>query len=305
MRFSLWPVGAGTWDDLLAVARIADDGGWDGVYVADHFMGDAGGFGPAEQPTLEATAMLAALATATSRVRLGSLVFSATYRHPAVLANWAATVDHASGGRLVLGLGAGWQENEHEQYGLPLGAPGELLRRLDEHLQVVRGLLTQPTTTLHGTYYDVTDALCEPKPVQSPLPILVGGKGDRMLRLVARHADEWNMWSTPATFAERSAALDAACEREGRDPSTIRRSTQGVVFHEPDPARAAALVEAMAPRPALAGSPASIAEQLAGYADVGVDEFIVPTAALRDGAARADFLAELLDECRRYWPSQT
>src|SRR5690606_28244737 len=144
---------------------------------------------PAEQPTLEATAMLAGLAVATSRVRLGSLVLSATYRHPAVLANWAATVDHASGGRLVLGVGAGWQENEHRQYGLRLGAPGERLARLDEHLQVLRGLLDRPTTTVRGEHYEVTDALCEPKPLQRPLPILVGGKGDRMLRLVARHAD--------------------------------------------------------------------------------------------------------------------
>ena len=214
MRFSLWPVSARSWGDLLAVARVADEGGWDGVYVADHFMGDGGGFGAAEEPTLEATAVLAALATATSRVRLGSLVLSATYRHPAVLANWAATVDHASGGRLVLGIGAGWQENEHEQYGLRLGSPGERIARLDEQLQVIRGLLTQPTTTLHGEHYDVTDALCEPKPVQSPLPILVGGKGDRMLRLVARHADEWNMWSVPSTFAERSAALVGDAEAD-------------------------------------------------------------------------------------------
>jgi F420-dependent oxidoreductase-like protein len=297
MRFSLWPVGAGSWSDLIEVARLAEDGGWDGVYVADHFMGDAGGFGPAEQPTLEATAMLAGLATATSRVRLGSLVLSATYRHPAVLANWAATVDHASGGRLVLGLGAGWQENEHEQYGLALGSPGERLARLDEHLQVVRDLLNQPTTNLHGTHYRVTDALCEPKPLQAPLPILVGGKGDRMLRLVARHADEWNMWSTPAAFAERSAALDAACELEGRDPATIRRSTQVVVLPAPDPARAAELVERLAPRPAVAGTAASIAEQFAAYRAVGVDELIVPTASLGTGAQRADFLAELLGAC--------
>jgi F420-dependent oxidoreductase-like protein len=299
MRFSLWPVSSTSWQDTLEVARIADDGGWDGVYVADHFMGDAAGFGPADQPTLEATAMLAALATATSRVRLGSLVLSATYRHPAVLANWAATVDHASGGRLVLGIGAGWQENEHEQYGLRLGSPGERIARLDEQLQVIRGLLTQPTTTVHGEHYDVTDALSEPKPVQSPLPILVGGKGDRMLRLVARHADQWNMWSVPSTFAERSAALDAACEREGRDPTTIHRSTQMVVFPVADAAKGAALVEQVAPRPAVAGDPASLAEQFAAYAEVGVDEIIVPTRTLGEGAWRADFLAALLEASRQ------
>jgi F420-dependent oxidoreductase-like protein len=299
MRLSLWPVSARSWDDLLEVARLADDGGWDGLYVADHFMGDGGGFGAVDEPTLEATAVLAALATATARVRLGSLVLSATNRHPAVLANWAATVDHASGGRLVLGIGAGWQENEHEQYGLALGSPGERISRLDEQLQIIRGLLTQPTTTVHGEHHQVVDALCEPKPLQSPLPILVGGKGDRMLRLVARHADEWNMWSTPASFAERSAALDAACEREGRDPSTIHRSTQMVVLPVADPAKGAELVGRLAPRPAIAGSPTSLAEQFAAYADVGVDEIIVPTRTLGDGAERADFLAALLDACDR------
>ncbi len=297
MRFSLWPVSARSWDDLLEIARLADDGGWDGVYVADHFMGDDGAFGAAEDPTLEATAVLGALATATERVRLGSLVLGATYRHPAVLANWAATVDHASGGRLVLGIGAGWQENEHEQYGLRLGPPGERIARLDEHLQIIRGLFTDATTTVHGEHYDVTDALCEPKPVQSPLPILVGGKGDRMLRLVARHADEWNMWSTPATFAARSAALDAACERIGRDPASIHRSTQLSVYPEPDPAKGAALVEASGARPAVAGTPARIAEQLAAYAEVGVDELIVPTRTLGEGPQRAEFLAALLDAC--------
>jgi F420-dependent oxidoreductase-like protein len=297
MRFSLWPVSARSWDDLLAVAHIADDGGWDGVYVADHFMGDGGGFGAADEPTLEATAVLAALATATSRVRLGSLVFSATYRHPAVLANWAATVDHASGGRLVLGIGAGWQENEHEQYGLALGSPGERIARLGEQLQIIRGLLTQPSTTVHGDHYEVVDALCEPKPVQARLPVLVGGKGDRMLRLVARHADEWNMWSTPTSFAERSPALDAACDREERDPTAIQRSTQMVVLPVADPAKGAELVERLAPRPALAGTPASIAEQFAAYAEAGVDEIIVPTRTLGEGAERADFLAALLEAC--------
>src|SRR3954470_22819571 len=118
MRFSIWPNLAQPWSDVLTKARHAEATGWDGVYVADHFMGDAGGFGPVETPMLEATAALGGLAVATDRVRLGSLVFGTTYRHPAVLANWAATVDRMSDGRLVLGVGAGWQENEHAQYGI-------------------------------------------------------------------------------------------------------------------------------------------------------------------------------------------
>ena len=294
MRFSIWPNLAQPWTDVVDAVRHAESTGWDGVYVADHFMGDAGGFGPAETPTLEATAALAALATATERVRLGSLVFGITYRHPAVLAKWAATVDHASGGRLLLGVGAGWQENEHQQYGIPLGSPGERIERFDEALQVLRGLLSEPTTTVHGRHYTVTDALAEPKPVQAALPILVGGKGDRMLGLVARYADEWNMWSTPEQYAERSAALDARCEQAGRDPGAIARSTQALVFLVDDATKAKELVERVAPRPAVAGTAEAIAEQMPAYRDAGVDEFIVPDFTLGQGPRRADALDALL-----------
>jgi F420-dependent oxidoreductase-like protein len=294
VRFSIWPNLAQPWSDVLDAVRHAESTGWDGVYVADHFMGDAGGFGPAEMPTLESTAALAALAGATERVRLGSLVFGITYRHPAVLAKWAATVDHASGGRLLLGVGAGWQENEHEQYGIPLGSPGERIERFEEALQVLRGLLTRPTTTVNGKHYTVTDALAEPKPVQDRLPILIGGKGDRMLGVIARHADEWNMWSTPPLFTERWTALQARCEREGRDPSTIARSTQALVFVVDDPGKGASLVDRVAPRPAIAGTPDSLSEQLAAYAEAGVGEFIVPDFTLGRGSQRADFLDALL-----------
>jgi F420-dependent oxidoreductase-like protein len=294
VRFSIWPNLAQPWSDVLDAVRHAESTGWDGVYVADHFMGDGSAFGAPETPTLEATAALAALAAATERVRLGSLVFGITYRHPAVLAKWAATVDHASDGRLLLGVGAGWQENEHQQYGIPLGSPGERIERFDEALQVLRGLLTQPTTTVHGKHYTVTEALGEPKPVGDRLPILVGGKGDRMLGLVARHADEWNMWSTPDLFTERSGALDARCEREGRDPASIARSTQALVFLVDDDAKGPGLVERVAPRPAIAGTPAGLAEKLAEYAAAGVDEFIVPDFTLGRGARRAEGLDALL-----------
>lgn len=292
MRLSLWTGLTQPWSDVLDAVRHAEATGWDGVYVADHFMGDAGGFGSEEQATLEATAALAALATATERVRLGSLVFGITYRHPAVLAKWAATVDHVSGGRLLLGVGAGWQENEHAQYGLPLGSPGERIERFEEALRVLRGLLTQTRTSVHGKHYTVTEALAEPKPVQEHMPVLIGGKGDRMLGVVARHADEWNMWSTPELFAERSAVLDERCEHIGRDPGTIARSTQALVFVLDDLAKAADLV-ARVPRPTVAGPPAAIAEQLAAYEAAGVDEFIVPDFTLGVGTMRSDALDAL------------
>ena len=295
MRFSLWASLMQPWSDVVDAAVHAEATGWDGVYVADHFMGDAGGAGPVEVPTLEATAALAALASATTRVRLAPLVLGITYRHPAVLAKWAATVDHVSAGRFTLGVGAGWQENEHEQYGIALGTPGERLARFEEALLVLKGLLRESKTTVDGDHYVVRDAIAEPKPVQSPLPILVGGKGDRMLRIVARHADQWNMWSSPEQMAERAAALDAACEAHGRDPATIHRSTQALFFLVDDDRKADDLAARVAPRPAAAGTTERIAEYVAGWRDAGVDEVIVPDFTLGSGAHRADLMDQLVE----------
>jgi alkanesulfonate monooxygenase SsuD/methylene tetrahydromethanopterin reductase-like flavin-dependent oxidoreductase (luciferase family) len=293
MRLSLWPSTSQSWADLLSVARHVDDRGWHGIYVADHFMGDGASFGAVQAPWLEATAVLAGLATATARVRLAPLVLSATYRHPAVVANWAATVDHASGGRLTLGLGAGWQVNEHEQYGLQLGTPGERVRRFDEYLGVVRSLLTEEATTLAGEWFTVTGALCEPKPVQRPLPILVGAKGERMLGVVARRADQWNRWSSPAEMRIAAEVLARHCDQTGRDPASVHRSTQALVMVTDDAAEARAFLDAVAPRAAVAGPPEVFAERVAAWADAGVDEVIVPDWLLGTGNERADHLDAL------------
>lgn len=289
MRFSVWPSTTYPWNDVLELAQFADDGFWHSLYIADHFMS------PGDEPGrtndwLEATAVMAALATATSTIRLANLVLSMTFRHPAVLANFAVTADQISGGRFTLGLGAGWQVTEHEQYGLELGEPRERVDRFAEGLAVISGLLTNETTTFDGQYYQLTDALCEPKPVQSPLPLLVGGTGPRMLRLIARHAHEWNQWSAPGEFGERSAALDAACEKEGRDPATVWRSTQALVMVTDSPeteATAKAAAEST-PQPLVWGPPARIAEAVATWRDEGVDEVIVPDFAMPRGAARLD-----------------
>ena len=294
MDFSVWPSLIQPWSDVVEVARHAEATGWDGVWVADHFMGDGGGFGPVEAPTLEATAALAALAVLTERVRIGSLVFGATYRHPAVLANWAATVDHTSAGRLVLGIGAGWQENEHAQYGIELHAVGDRVARFQEYCQALTGLLRQERTTVDGRWFQLADAVCEPKPLQDPLPVLIGGKGDRMLGITARWGDEWNLWSLPETFAERSAALDRACTVHGRDPAAIHRSTQALVVVTDDEAAARRFVEAV-PRAAVAGTPAQIAEVVAQWQAAGVDELIVPDFTLGTGAARLEALDQLIE----------
>jgi alkanesulfonate monooxygenase SsuD/methylene tetrahydromethanopterin reductase-like flavin-dependent oxidoreductase (luciferase family) len=294
MRFSYWASLDNPWDDVVAGVTHAEEAGWDGVYLADHFM-NGSGVVPVETPTLECTAALSALAVLTDRVRLASLVFGITYRHPAVLTNWAITADHLSGGRLLLGLGAGWQQNEHDQYGIPLGPPGERIDRFAEALAVVRGLLDQPTTTVSGDHYEVTDAIAEPKAAQEHLPILIGGQGDRMLGLVAEYADEWNMWSTPATITERRAALDQRCEAIGRDSGEIRTSTQALVLPMDDDEAADGLADSL-PRPVLAGTPARMAETVAGWADAGVDEVIVPDMTLGVGPARADALDRLMTE---------
>jgi alkanesulfonate monooxygenase SsuD/methylene tetrahydromethanopterin reductase-like flavin-dependent oxidoreductase (luciferase family) len=279
MRLSFWPGAGQPYDTILQNARHAAESGWDGLYIADHFMPNAGpGVDPAA-PVLEAGSLLAALGAAVPGIRLGSLVYGNTYRHPAVVANMAATVDRITGGRFTLGVGAGWQVNEHEQYGIELPATKQLLDRFVEALQVLRGLLREPTTTVHGTYYRVTDAYCEPKPVQDPLPILIGGKGEkRMLRIVAEYADLWNTWGRPDLIAHKSAVLDEHCATVGRDPKAIARTAQALT-----------VVDGPLPESfpnAIGGSPAKLADEIAAYAGNGLDELIIPDGGLGEGADR-------------------
>jgi F420-dependent oxidoreductase-like protein len=299
MRFSIWPFASQPWPEVLGMAQHAEATGWDGVYVADHFMANRGGGSPEEAPTLEAGAMLAALAAAVPRVRLGSLVFGNTYRHPAVLANMAATIDHVCEGRFTLGVGAGWQVNEHEQYGIELPPTGPLIDRFAEALQVLTGLLRQERTTFAGEHYRLTDALCEPKPLQGRLPILVGAAGEkRMLGLVAQYADVWNAWGLPDLIAHKSSVLDAHCERVGRDPADIGRSCQALVFVTEDDAAADALV-ARAPAPsgaAFGGTVARITDVVGAYAQAGVEELIVPGRALGEGQQALDRMDALIEQ---------
>ena len=301
MRFSIWPSANQSWAEVLATASYAEATGWDGVWVADHFMANAAGPTPPDTPTLEAGSMVAALAAAVPRVRLGTLVLGNTYRHPAVVANMAATIDHVSGGRFTLGLGAGWQVNEHEQYGIELPPVRERVDRFEEAIEVVRSLLRQPATTFAGRYYELTDALCEPKPVQEPLPILVGASGDRMLRIAARGADAWNTWGQPDHIAERSAALTRACEAAGRDPDAVARTAQALVFlarddaGHGDPATIERLVQ-QAPMPAIGGTVERLRDVVAAYAEAGLDELIVPDRSLGDGSAKLERMDRLIED---------
>ncbi|MCD2187069.1 LLM class flavin-dependent oxidoreductase [Actinomycetospora soli] len=264
---------APTWSapDLVAVAREVESAGYDGIWAADHFMGNTGTEERSDVALRDCFSVLAGLATAVPRVRLGSLVAGITYRHPAVLANIAATTSDLSGGRLVLGVGAGWQLNEHAAYGIPLGPVRERIDRFEEALAVLDGLLRRDRTTVTGDHYTVTDA--PQVPAADRIPLLIGASGEqRMLGVVARWADEWNTWSTPEVFAHKSAVLDEHCERIGRDPREIRRSTQAVF-----------LIDGTAPgsrSPVVAGSVAQIVDTIGRWREAGLDELIVP--AIRD-----------------------
>ena len=280
MRLSIWPGAGQPYAEILEVARHAADTGWDGVYIADHFMPNAGTGRPADGPVLECGSLVAALGAVVPRVRIGTLVYGNTYRHPAVLANMAATVDHITGGRFTLGVGAGWQINEHEQYGIELPPVRQLLDRFVAALEVLHGLLRQPTTTLDSDYYRLTGAVCEPKPVQRPLPILIGGSGERrMLGIVAQYADAWNAWGRPDLIAHKSAVLDRFCAERGRDPRSIARTAQALtVVDGPVP-------EGL-PMPVIGGSPDLLARAVEEYRGIGLDELIVPDRLLGRGADR-------------------
>lgn len=284
MRISYWASSGNSWADILAGCRHAEATGWDGVWVPDHFMAPPGGYGPEDGaddsemgPILEAWTMLGGLAAAVPRVRLGAMVSGNTYRHPAVLANMAATVDHISDGRLVLGLGAGWQENEHRRYGIPLGSPTVLSDRFEEACEVVKSLLTQPRTSFDGVYYQLDGAPCEPKPIQENLPLMIGGRGEkRTLRTVARFADEWNGWGPPEDMVHLKGVIEGHCADVGRDPAEIQLSAVGLLVFTDDEAATAKLQASMAHRGGLVGTVDQLRQRVRDYQEAGIDELLVP-----------------------------
>ena len=222
-------------DELREAWRAADEAGFDHVWGFDHLL-------PLHQeltePIVDGWTLLGAMAEVTTRVRIGLNVTGNLYRHPAVLAKIATTVDHLSGGRLELGIGAGWNEPEFRMFGMEFpDRPGERIDRLEEAVRVITALWTQPRSTFDGRYYQLHDAIAEPKPVQRPHPpIWVGGNGPkRTLRIAAEHADVWScdVWPTSPEAMEPaytlSQTLDEHCRAVGRDPATIRRAHALVV----------------------------------------------------------------------------
>jgi F420-dependent oxidoreductase-like protein len=233
-----------TWADMLAVWQAADDievfeSGW----TFDHFYPI---FSDTTGPCLEGWTTLTALAQATHRVRLGTLVTGIHYRHPAVLANMVSTLDIISGGRLELGIGAGWNEQESGAYGIELGTPRQRSDRFEEACEVLVGLLSEETTTFKGDYYQLVEARNEPKGVQRPHPpICIGGSGEqRTLRTAARFAQHWNfVGGTPEEFAHKREVLHSHCHDIGRDPAEILLSTH--VMFDGDPSATAAAAAAL------------------------------------------------------------
>ena len=273
MKFSAWLGSATPWPGLLDEAQHLAQSGWSGIWVADHFM-------PNREdnlgPTQEVWTVLSALAASVPNVRLGSLVTGNTYRNPAVLAKQVAQVDIVSGGRAVLGLGAGWQENEHTAYDIPFYTTPQRLSMLEESIQIIRSLFDNDRTNFDGHYYHIRNAPLAPKPVQAHLPILVGGGGEKVtLRIAARYADEWNVWGAPDVLKQKGDVLERHCEAAGRDPAQIRRSAQALITISDD----SAVVErarAATGFAAIAGSVAEITDQIGRYIEAKVDEFILP-----------------------------
>jgi alkanesulfonate monooxygenase SsuD/methylene tetrahydromethanopterin reductase-like flavin-dependent oxidoreductase (luciferase family) len=212
------------WLSLVERWQLFESLGFDSAWDCDHFIQPSRPTGP----YFEAWTLLAALAAATERIRIGVLVSSNTFRHPSLLAKEALTVDHVSNGRLDVGLGSGWYQPEHPMFGLDFPAPGELVRRYREAVEIVDSLLRNDTTTYQGHYYQLQDAIMRPRPVQQPRPPLVlAAHKPKMLRIVAEYADTWNSFGTVDEMRERNAVLDEQCAALGRDPTHIVRSLYG------------------------------------------------------------------------------
>jgi F420-dependent oxidoreductase-like protein len=261
-----------TWAEFLAVWQVADGiDVFESAWNWDHFYPLAP---PYDGPNLEGWTMLAALAQATTRLRLGAMVNGMHHRHPAVTANMAATVDIISGGRFVLGMGAGWNEMESSAYGIELGTLTQRFDRFDEGIEVIRSLLDLRVTNFSGRYFTLTDARCEPKPVQTKLPIVIGGKGrTRTLRTAARFADQWDMTfpNEPSDWFELDGVLRDHCTAVGRDQAEITRSVH------------LAFPDGVDPR--------ELADRAAGFFEAGVDVVVWSM----QGAVRPERIEALAD----------
>jgi probable F420-dependent oxidoreductase len=314
-----------TFEAVADQARRAERLGFDSVWVSDHFFASLERYGGDDRRygSLEALATLAGLATATTRVRLGTLVLCASFRHPAIVAKAAAAIDRVSGGRLELGLGAGWYAAEFEAFGYPFGSVADRFARLEEAAAYMAAMFDGEPASFEGATWSLRDGANRPRPLQEPRPpLLLGGKGGpRLLRIAASLGDGWNtVWRwTPEAYAERASAAMRACERAGRDPSAFRLSLGllTVVGEDEPDLRArydrmgrtlpAGIVDATPLETlridGLAGTPGEVLERLERFARLGVSELIVSPApiwfAMPDPEMLEVFARSVLPEARR------
>jgi F420-dependent oxidoreductase-like protein len=292
LRIFTEPQQGASYDQLLAVARVTEESGFDAFFRSDHYhkMGDVSGLpGPTD-----AWITLAGLARDTSRVRLGTLVTAATFRYPGVLAISVAQADAMSGGRVELGLGAAWYDGEHHAYGIPFPALGERFERLEEQLAIISGLWATPegeAFSFQGSHYEVRDSPGLPKPVQRPgPPIIMGGIGARRTpRLAAEYAAEFNVpFMDVNTFSDARGRVERACEAAGRDPATMKWSVAQVVCCGSDDAEVARRAARIGREPdelrrnGLAGPPKEIVDKIGVFADAGAERVYLQVLDLDD-----------------------
>lgn len=277
------------WPDLMAAGRTIDRLGFESLWSNDHFvpaLGPESVVGAVAGPIFEGWSVLSGWASGTSRVGLGCLVSGAGYRNPGLLVRMATALDHASAGRAVLGIGAGWHERDHRMYGYPYPRVGERLDRLEETAAICRGLLDGERVTLAGRWYQADDAVNDPPPIQPRLPLVIGGSGERRtLRIVARYADWWNAdGDDPVAFARLNGILDEHCQAIGRPPASIRRTVgQPPALIRPTTQEArrdlaailarhgmpADVARASAAANPYAGPPSAVADRLEAMAEAG------------------------------------
>jgi probable F420-dependent oxidoreductase len=270
-----------SWSDYYAMARAAEEVGFDSIWIGDHLL--YRGDGRPERGPWEAWTLLAALAAATERVALGPLVACAAFHPPALLAKMAATIDEVSGGRFTLALGAGWNEVEFRAFGLPFD---HRVARFEESFSIVRRLLAGDRVTLHGRYWQAEDAVLLPQPVHGPR-LMIGSNGPRMLAATLPYVDAWNTWyedygNTADGFARLNERTSAAALEAGRDPRELTRSACAFVVLDPDRTERPILPQA----PPVVGGPTRIAEHLRELADAGADEAILVVSPITEASIR-------------------
>ena len=285
--------------------------GFDDLWVYDHYLPT--GTRVQDGAVDDAWALLAALSQVVKRPRLGTMVTSMTFRHPVVLAKMATTVDHASAGRVILGLGTGWYEPEHSAYGIPYPSLKQRMDRLGEAAQLIKMLWTEPRTNFQGKHFQITDAPFEPKPVQKPHPpILIGGGGERRtLNLVARYADNWNWIPTAPleAYKHKLSVLREHCAAVGRDPAEIQQSLNPDFFISDDPKRIDQVLQVNARSAGkrveeirdswIAGNPEEVRKKLQAFIDLGVTSFVFALRPPFDGASKAK-VPDLSQRMMRY-----